>query len=223
MTTVRSTGRWPSGVAALALAVVLVGGCGDDDAPGASDSTAAASSTAPAPTDPATTAPASTTSTSPPPPVTSAAGEVDPAVVAELQAAIDAYDAAYALATAAPGDPSHVDFMAATTDGDVRQGVQAAIADRRAVGEALRPGPVGVVIDQRIDSVTAVSATEATVVTCLFNGFEEYVVDTGEVLDGRQLSWPNEVGLRRGDDGTWRVDSSRRVGDYREVAENSCA
>jgi hypothetical protein len=207
-----------------------LGACGDDDDASApttvaptttSEATTTAPATSTTSTAPATTAP--TTSTAPA--VTSGIAVppgADPAVAIELQAAIDAYDRAYALATAAPGDPSHVEFLAATTDGELRQGVQAAIGDRRAAGEALRPGRAGVVVDQRIEAVEALDATAATVVTCLFNGSERYNVASGEVLDGSQVAWQNKVELRRGDDGQWRVDAGERVGDSREVEVNPC-
>lgn len=219
--TMRSRGLGRACCAALvALSVALLGACGDDDS-SAADTTSAPTTSEPATTapPPATTTPAAPTSTAALVPVPEG---VDPAVVAELQGAIDAYDRAYALATAAPGDPTHVEFLAATTDGATRQGVQAAIADRRAAGHAVRPGPTGVVLAERIVRVDAVAVDQATVLACEFNGSEEYVVDTGEVLDDRQLTWENTVVLHRGDDGVWRVDSAARVGDYREVEANPC-
>lgn len=235
--TMRSAGlRRASGAAVLALSLVVLGACSDDDEPRAAASTPAAAApttTEAAPvlttTPPATTATTAATSSSEvasgestPPASTHAPEGADPADPAELQSAIDAYDAAYAAATAAPGDPSHVDFLAATTDGELRQGVQAAIADRRAEGEALRPGPSGIVLDQRIDTVESVSGQEAVVVACLFNGSERYVVESGEVLDDSQVTWPNRVVLRRGDDGRWRVDAGARAGESQAVEANPC-
>ncbi len=204
----------------VVLALALLGACGDDDEAEPADATAApvtaeSITTAPAPDTTSTTAATTGAAVSVP-------NRVDPAVVAELQAAIDGYDRAYALATAAPGDPTHVDFLAATTDGPTRQGVQAAIADRRAAGHAVRPGATGVVLAERIIRVDAVTADQATVLACEFNGSEEYVVDTGAVLDDRQLTWENTIVLHRGDDGVWRVDSAARVGDYQEVEANPC-
>ena len=200
-----------AGMTLAALALAAVAACsGDDDPAAAGDTT----SPAPPPSSvPGTTAAPVTTATTVAPTATASADE---RVRAELQAALDAYDEAYASATAAPGDPTHVDLLAATTDGDLRQGVQAAIADRRAAGEALRPGSSGVALDQRIDTVESVGAAEATVVTCLFNGSERYVVATDTVLDGSQVAWTNRVTLRRGDDGLWRVAAGERVGDRRD-------
>jgi len=220
--------RGGSRVAVVGLSLALVVACGDDDEPNAADTSAevttsgAPTSTEPVPAPTTTTVAPATTAAASSIAAETVPGELDPAVAAQLQAAIDAYDVAYALATAAPGDPSHVDFLAATTDGDLRLGVQNAIAERRAAGQALRPGPFGVVLVQRLEAVETVNEQEATVLTCLFNGSERYVVETGEVLDDSQVSWQNRVVLQRGEDGHWRVHAGERVGDSSEVEANPC-
>ncbi len=227
---------------AVAVAVGLtIAGCNDDDTaappdspvPAATDSGSAAVASA------ATSAPADTAAAAPPPDAGTATGAAEPATedtgaaqadsggagtaVDELQAAVDAYDAAYTAATAAPGDPASPALLEATTDGVLRDNVQAVIANRQAAGQALRPGRAGIVLDWSVDEVVSSTPTEAVVRACYFDAAELYVVATGEVVDDTQVAGHDQILLVKGDDGRWRVDSGGPVGDEAPAAVNPCA
>jgi hypothetical protein len=242
--TMRTAGLWrASGAATVALSLAVLAACGDDDDSSAPDTTAAvittasATTTAPAPTTtsapattaataaPTTEAPTTAAPTTPAPPVTTGVpvpDGVDPAVVAELQAAVDEYDAAFAAATVGPADPNHPALLDATTDGGLRQGIQEIINGYAGAGQGLRPGSDGAVLVQKVLAVEAFDGSQATLTTCYYNGSELYDVASGAVVDGTKVTGQNRLIFERGDDGRWRLALGGPIGDELTVEANPC-
>lgn len=213
--------RYAAALFAVALAAIGCAGDGGDDA--TSSNTPMTSTTAPSSntddTSATTSEPGSASTSSVP---TTAPDATDTAAVTVVfQQLMNRYDAAVEGILADPrvaDDPSNdhvVAYQALFVEGSTfAAGTLAFWSEEGAAGRFYRPGPRGRMYESTVQSVTAESADEATVVVCTWRS----IVIVNEA--GAQQS--AEAGINAGSVNAVRIDGTWMLQDLTRIAPDVC-